>query len=407
MSVLWVVFGLLICLISKGSFTGGCSIYYDFGISAKHHHPMALRRDGEGFLYPVLRDGIRILHFPSNGGVWLSCPGDKNSLFLNSRTRTYITCSGNHLYYGKQRVMWPQLGCKDKPKPSLDRFEESCGASKEGRMYAVHWPIRRGVDIRQIDICFDEMRETALFTYHQINGNHTDAKIIESSRPSFKRTNMITINANRVYTIKAQKALFTQLLHSGRHLTGEREHYLARGHLTPDSDFVLAPEQDATYYYANVVPQWQAVNNGNWKSLEYSVREVAERRRSILNVWTGTHGVLKLPDSRNRFVDLFLGSGVRRTVIPVPAFMWKVIHDPVRNDAIAIVLVNDVGGYGQSDGLSLQEEPCLDMCHLILWVDWDVTDYNSGRTFCCHIENLKNTIHNVPDLGDVRILASI
>ena len=31
--------------------------------------------------------------------------------------------------------------------------------------------------------------------------------------------------------------------------------------------------QESTYYYGNAVPQWQSINNGNWKRLESSVRE--------------------------------------------------------------------------------------------------------------------------------------
>lgn len=42
--------------------------------------------------------------------------------------------------------------------------------------------------------------------------------------------------------------------------------YLARGHMSPDADFVIIPNQDATYYYINALPQWQAFNNGNWKA---------------------------------------------------------------------------------------------------------------------------------------------
>lgn len=69
----------------------------------------------------------------------------------------------------------------------------------------------------------------------------------------------------RSYSKVSQKALLRHLLNTTEHLTAKRQHYLAKGHLAPDSDFVLEAEQDATYYYANVVPQWQAVNNGNWR----------------------------------------------------------------------------------------------------------------------------------------------
>ena len=52
--------------------------------------------------------------------------------------------------------------------------------------------------------------------------------------------------------------------------------YFARGHLSPDAAFIEGPEQDATYYFFNVAPQFQSFNNGNWKALEYVTRKMAE-----------------------------------------------------------------------------------------------------------------------------------
>ena len=51
--------------------------------------------------------------------------------------------------------------------------------------------------------------------------------------------------------------------------------YFARGHLSPDAAFIEGPEQDATYYFFNVAPQFQSFNNGNWKALEHATRSLA------------------------------------------------------------------------------------------------------------------------------------
>ena len=39
------------------------------------------------------------------------------------------------------------------------------------------------------------------------------------------------------------------------------QNYFARGHLSPDADFIDGAEQDATYYFFNVAPQFQSFNN--------------------------------------------------------------------------------------------------------------------------------------------------
>ena len=50
---------------------------------------------------------------------------------------------------------------------------------------------------------------------------------------------------------------------------------LPQGHLSPDAGFIYNVEQDATYYFVNVAPQFQSFNNGNWKSLEINTRDLA------------------------------------------------------------------------------------------------------------------------------------
>ena len=53
------------------------------------------------------------------------------------------------------------------------------------------------------------------------------------------------------------------------------EMFLARGHLSPHADFIEEPEQDATYYFFNVAPQFQKFNNNNWRQLEEFTRKMA------------------------------------------------------------------------------------------------------------------------------------
>ena len=52
--------------------------------------------------------------------------------------------------------------------------------------------------------------------------------------------------------------------------------------------------QEASYMYSNVVPQWQRINNGNWRTVEEAVRSAARRRGVTFQVFTGTIGVFKV-----------------------------------------------------------------------------------------------------------------
>jgi DNA/RNA endonuclease G (NUC1) len=44
--------------------------------------------------------------------------------------------------------------------------------------------------------------------------------------------------------------------------------------------------QEATYYYTNTAPQWQGINNGNWKDVEHTVRKLADKTSLDLEVRT-------------------------------------------------------------------------------------------------------------------------
>ena len=79
-------------------------------------------------------------------------------------------------------------------------------------------------------------------------------------------------------TASIKKLLGTNKLPDGTHIidADKGSNYLARGHLSPDAAFIEGAEQDATYYFFNVAPQFQSFNNRNWKQLESFTREMAE-----------------------------------------------------------------------------------------------------------------------------------
>ena len=53
--------------------------------------------------------------------------------------------------------------------------------------------------------------------------------------------------------------------------------WFAKGHLSPDAAFIYDFEQEATYFFINVDPQFQSFNNGNWKAAEAETRKLASK----------------------------------------------------------------------------------------------------------------------------------
>ena len=71
--------------------------------------------------------------------------------------------------------------------------------------------------------------------------------------------------------------------------------FIAKGHLSPDADFIFAHEQLLTYFYVNMAPQWQSINTGNWLKVERNVRKLAIKVRLlyiyIVMLWTSINAV--------------------------------------------------------------------------------------------------------------------
>lgn len=162
--------------------------------------------------------------------------------------------------------------------------------------------------------------------------------------------------------------------------------FLAKGHLSPNADFVLKELQDSTYYFFNVAPQWQSFNNGNWADVEKAVRAYASLHRADLRVFTGTYGSFRLGSSQQPW---FMSKVRGRDLIPVPLYFWKIVEDASSNRAIAFVGVNHPF---ESAPVSLCPQDEADLCEKQGWVFPNRHNTHQGHLYCCTFQSLAENI---------------
>ncbi|XP_042225963.1 uncharacterized protein LOC121868979 [Homarus americanus] len=366
-------------------------------------NPPIILDDSHEIVRPVLEGEDRIVRLAAKSKVTLACPGTKISN-LDVAVVEAVCAGGDLLAVEGTEWQLFELGCTEKLSESIHRDMGSCGSQDMGVIHSIGFEIFGPEDFYElIRVCFDPKAETTLYSENVIHGANIAAKDKDNSRPGFKSsTGFFTVSMSNVYTEKSQLNLMIDLLGdedlAHKIIDVHKQFYLARGHMAPDADFVTEAEQDATYYYINAVPQWQAFNNGNWKFLEFATRDLAVKHGSDLTVYSGGWDLLELDDINNNSVKIYLGLTEGKEVVPAPAITWKVVYEKSSKRAAAIVGVNNP---------HLEEPPtklCPDLCDSLVWVNFDLNDLVHGFTYCCTVDDLRQAVPHVPDLGDVDLL---
>lgn len=238
--------------------------------------------------------------------------------------------------------------------------------------------------VNLIDVCYNKKKGSTIYTRHIVQGKAIKNAMKSSTRPSSFKTSEVptNIDAPKSFTKANQLKRFEEIF-------GDRETaqeylnktYLARGHLAPDGDFIFVSWQFTSYYYINTVPQWQSINNANWKHIESVVRSKADKLKKDLEIFTGGFEVLKLKNKK----ILLEPDGLE-----VPKWSWKIVKVASDNSGIAFVTYNNP--YATSAPTAL----CADICDAYGW-DWkERKTISKGHTICCSVSNLMKAIADVP-----------
>lgn len=236
-----------------------------------------------------------------------------------------------------------------------------------------------------IDVCYNKKRASTTYTKHVVQGKAMKNAMKSSTRPSTFKTTEVPSNIDaaksftKVNQLKRFKEIFNDEEKAQEYLN---KTYLARGHLAPDGDFIFVSWQFTSYYYINTIPQWQSINNANWKHVESVVRTKADKVKDDLIIFTGGFDVLKL---NNKKISL------EPDGLDVPKWSWKIVKLSSEDSGIAFATLNNPFATSAPNAL------CQDICNDNGW-DWkDRKTFSKGFTICCSVTDLMNVVSAIPE----------
>lgn len=191
-----------------------------------------------------------------------------------------------------------------------------------------------------------------------------------------------TNRINTFYTKKNQIAIFESIFGQTQKYINNSM-FLSRGHLAPDADFIFAYEQLSTYYYANVAPEFQSVNGGNWVRVENMARTLASDYGSTFQIYSGYYDDLILENKM-----IFLDPSRK---IEVPKWFYKAIKNLKTNAAIVIITLNN-----PFERLNNIREFCTNVCERASLNNKNFKNIKRGYTFCCELGEFKEVVNDLP-----------
>lgn len=363
--------------------------------------PIPFTSNGKRYsiIYP---DAKGRLNVKSGLSFKLSCGTSKfasNAIRQNGTADALVTCVGNDLLaYRGETYQYTEFRCNDMPKSELRVTGEMCQPANY-TVATVGFRTDRAF-LQLYSMCFDKSTKNSLYTWYDARSPYYDNHQKYSKRPSFINSKELygKTDVNKKYTLKEQKKTVALILRSeqlaDKYIRNDNKHSLSRGHYAAKADFFFAYEQTATFYYANVAPQWQIFNGNMWADLEQSTRTKLDQDsgKSRHIIITGTYDVCTLADVDDVQQPLYLdlpGS------ITVPLFYWKLYYDVDTADGIVYIGLNNP--YKTiDDSVFICPNICPDGYHGRGYLDKGSEnddpepDANNGLIYCCTKESFEN-----------------
>lgn len=259
-----------------------------------------------------------------------------------------------------------------------------------------------------IEVCHDHIKAVTHWAHYQQSPPN------QGFQRGYSRVSFVTggffkgMPINALYTRNRQRRTLSTLLNSkdlaNEYVDNDGDLFLSRGHLAARSDFIYGAHQLASFYYLNAAPQWQTFNAGNWNSVEVGVRKYVNHRKIVVDIYTGTHGVLRMKDVNGNPRDIYLDDNRKQGVqrIPVPKIYYKVVIAKDIREGIVFIGVNNP----HADIKEILKEYifCNDISDQVNYIPWEKHDVLLGYSYACSVQEFEKFIKHLPPMPEIKSL---
>ncbi|XP_049704173.2 uncharacterized protein LOC110382084 [Helicoverpa armigera] len=336
--------------------------------------------------------------------VTVACPGHNRKVVLGTVTMPYDTmeahCLVDKTFRVDRRILtFKEIKCNTQPWFTAQEYPETCH-EHSSMIYHVGYKVKNSFHTIY-EACFDKR----LLRTHYVKHRLTPLSIYKQhglTRPAFIDGNLFRgVKMNEIYKFNNQKTSLDAILGhsmSGHYLT--KKQFLSRGHLAANADYPTSALIRATFHYVNSAPQWQRGNAGDWAALEESLRRRVNALNTTVIVYTGTHGIMTLPNRSGHMKEVYLHIDENNNPdVPVPMYYYKLVYDPIRKLAAVFITINSSF---YSDKVLNSLVFCQDICEHnreFSWLKWRAND--GTFSFCCDYKSFVEEVDYLPKL-DVR-----
>lgn len=394
-----------------------CTLDIQNDLPLSNLQPLYLHPNTDSYWLPTAKGELQI---PRGANIELYCThsfsiGNSDGSYSHNPS-IHVRCLHDKTF-AWEGGKW-ELGDFTCAKPltyTVERMNQSCGdgdVASHGRVYRVGYNISAGRFVRTIELCHDaDQLRTHYASYQLVPANALFQRQVKrvkfSSAGHFSGYDMNDLYSQK-NQLKQVAKLVKQPIASAPVSSFLKEgQYLTRGHLASKADFIYASQQRSSFNYLNVAPQWQRFNNGHWQIVEDKMRQLVARLDLSVTVYTGTYGVMPVPQQSEAAGFHLATDAEGEGVLPVPRLYYRVLIDNQnRSRGLALVGVNNPHATLSEIEDSYIICPPVDVHHVSLLLRWlQAEDLKKGYLYACRVADLAKAVgHLPPQLEDVNEL---